>query len=383
MLASRRQIQSDLTRFIRINSLYGFMLYAVDVAMYVVFIYGVLFLPELWMKVIASILAGFKVANLATIAHDAAHNSLTRSRGLNKFIAVTALLPGLMNYRLWVYNHHQLHHPLTNIDFSDQGPPDNYTPYSKEEFDALSPWEQFLQRLYRYPSIFVFGLYFIKERWSQVMFFPRDHMPENVQASAWRHFVLVMFFFTCLITLLVAAPAYSETGAITAFILGFAVPFYVFQSLIGFTVYVQHTHKKVAWFKTSNDRGDQQRDRRQEFISVQLAFPKWLVPFMQMHHAYDHGAHHVCPAIPCYRLEAAQERLNELLGDYAITQEFSFSWLYNTMRKCKLYDYDNHRWLDFEGNVTSGPTLVLDRYNQDRKAEKGVFSKEKMLRSAA
>jgi omega-6 fatty acid desaturase (delta-12 desaturase) len=78
---------------------------------------------------------------------------------------------------------------------------------------------------------------------------------------------------------------------------------------------------------------------------------------MQMHHAYDHGAHHVCPSIPCYMLERAQSRLNELLGNRAVIQIFSLTWLITTMRTCKLYDYDKHRWLDFNGKPANGRIL--------------------------
>ena len=155
------------------------------------------------------------------------------------------------------------------------------------------------------------------------------------------------------VALLLFAPAYSNTGSATAIVLGFILPFYIFQSLFAFTVYVQHTHEKVAWYKLPPDR---EGNGRQEFISVNLVFPDWLR--LLMHDVYTHPVHHVCPAIPCYQLREAQEHLSKLLDGRGVTQQFSFSWLFETMRICQLYDYQNHHWLDFDGNPTSGSTLV-------------------------
>lgn len=351
MLPSHREIQTELRKFIRINTFHGLMLYAIDMGLYVLCIYGVLFLPEIWMKAVAGTIAGFKIANLATIAHDAAHNSLTKSRWLNKYLAITSFLPGLFNYELWLYDHHRLHHSRTNEDF-----PDSYTPMSKAQYDAASPLRKWKERLYRKPSFVYFGLYYIVERWSKVKLFPTRHMPRKIHAPAWRHFALITTFATGFLALLACAPLYSETGSVTAIVLGFVVPFYIFQTLFAFTVYVQHTHPDVAWFDTPPDRSNGQG--RQEYISVHLEFPKWLK--LLVHNVYDHGAHHVCPAIPCYELHRAQKRLNELLGDYAVSDRFTFEWLFNTMRTCRLYDYVNHCWLDYDGTALTASTLVVD-----------------------
>jgi omega-6 fatty acid desaturase (delta-12 desaturase) len=360
---TQREILSEMKKYIRVSSAHGALLFVTDVLMYVVLIYGVLYLPLLWMKCIASIAAGFKISNLVTIAHDAAHNSLTKSRLLNKFIAVTSLLPGLMNYRLWVYNHHQLHHPLTNIRYPGEIPLDNYMPYSKQEYDALSRFDQFKERFYRMPTFLGFGFYFCIERWFGVMLFPRWHMPHAVHASSWRHFSLILAYCVTYGGLLILVSLHNVMDPLLALVLGLVTPFFVFQCLLGFTVYVQHTHERVPWYKESAAGGKSSRAyRRQEQVSVHLTFPKWVVPLMQMHHAYDHGAHHVCPAIPCYQLGPAQERLNEMLGDKAVRQKFSVRWLIKTMNRCKLYDYENHRWLDFDGKPTTLPQVPNIEY---------------------
>jgi omega-6 fatty acid desaturase (delta-12 desaturase) len=44
--------------------------------------------------------------------------------------------------------------------------------------------------------------------------------------------------------------------------------------------------------------------------------------------------------------------LNDLVGDAAIVEPFSIRWLRETLRSCRLYDYETHRWLDFDGRPT-------------------------------
>ncbi len=126
------------------------------------------------------------------------------------------------------------------------------------------------------------------------------------------------------------------------------------MTLMSVTLYVQHTHPRVPWFR---GRVDRSTVAPQEAISVHLKFPAPLSWFM--HHVYDHAAHHIHPGIPCYLLPEAQARLNGLVGDRAISDTFSLSWLFSVMTRCKLYDFENHRWTDFEGRPTTGKTVVL------------------------
>ena len=351
MSSNYKEVQLELRKFIRINTARGFFIYASDIILYVVSIYAVLMLPELWMKLLASVFAGFKISNLSVIAHDAAHNSLTKSKRLNKFIAITSLLPCLFNYRLWLYDHNYIHHTKTN----EENFPDSYTPMSKEKYKSSSPFKKWKERLYRKPSVLYFGLYYIMERWVKAKFYPRKNTPAKFKKRAWKYFAVLMLYFFTFMSILVIAPLYSPTSTFTAIILGFVLPFYIFQSVYALAVYVQHTHPDVIWFNKTPNR---KTLGRQEFISVQAKFPDWFDIFA--HNIFDHGAHHACPAIPCYQLGAAQDKLNEMLGDNALTYTFSISKLFEIMRACKLYDYENYCWLDFDGNRTTQPILPED-----------------------
>jgi omega-6 fatty acid desaturase (delta-12 desaturase) len=73
----------------------------------------------------------------------------------------------------------------------------------------------------------------------------------------------------------------------------------------------------------------------------------------------EHTAHHVDMGVPLYRLEKAQAKLEELLPGRIIRQEFSWRWYFETAALCKLYDFENKCWLDFDGNKTAESVRVV------------------------
>ena len=326
--------------------------FLIDYGLYLSAIAGVLFVPWLAVKILLSIFAGVKIANLGTLAHDAAHGNLFRRPWQNRLAGVLGFLPGLYNYQLWVYDHHYVHHPFNNGRHRD-----SWTPLSKAEYDALPRLRRWREHLYRMPFGLGFAPYYIIERWWVVRFFPRAALlPARFLAPAWRYFVILAVYLAGFLTLLACAPFYSSTGAVTALILGFVVPFYVWQTLFSFTVFVHHTHPDIPWFDGAVDRKE---TVPMEQISLHLAFPRWFAVFI--HHICEHPAHHVMPRIPYHQLYAAQQRLNGISPGLAVYQRFSFAWLNDTLRRCKLYDYERNGWVGYDGRPTAaspvGPAL--------------------------
>ncbi|MES2069221.1 MAG: fatty acid desaturase [Pseudomonadota bacterium] len=332
----------------------GLTIFCADFALFFAALAGVLFLPSLALKIVASIVAGVKLANLAAIAHEAAHNSLTPSRRLNWWISVLSFMPCLFNYRLWVYDHHSLHHPHTNGEHVD-----SFQPLSKAAYDALSPLQQRWYRFTRSGNPLAFGTYYILQRWSQVKFMPGAFLPQAHRTSAWKHTAFVAGYFALMMAALVAAPLYAPISSLNAVLLGFVLPFFLFQSVLAASLYINHTHPDIPWFDQSSAL---QAKVQPEYMTVHLRFPKWFATLV--HHFYEHPAHHAYPAIPCYQLWAAQARMNQMLGARAVVVDFSLAALAEIFNKCKLYDYENHCWLSFEGTPTT-PTCRLILENQD------------------
>jgi len=342
----RADLQRALREFTQPSLFWGTALALADLGQYAAAIAGVLWLPPLWAKIACSTFAGLKIANLATLGHDAAHGSLTPSAALNRILGIIVFMPGLTNWALWIHEHHRRHHPYTNGELVD-----TYTPLSRSEYEALPRWRRALKRLHRNPLGLGFAPYYMAERWWEVKLLPRASVPAKYHAGAWGHFALLMVYLAAFLGLLAAAPLYSGTGSVTALVLGFAVPFYVWMELMSGSLYFQHTDPGIPWVKSEADR----RRIPVEALTLHLSFPLWFSRYM--HHVYDHSAHHVQPAIPCYRLHEAQLVLNRLARDHVVSRRFTFGLFWDTLRRCKLYDYERHLWTDFEGHPTTEPIL--------------------------
>jgi len=295
--------------------------------------------------------AGFKLSALKTLGHDAAHGCLVKGKRLNWLLGVIVYAPCLYNYRMWVYDHHVRHHPHTNGPIKD-----TYTPFTKAEYDAMPKWRQSLERLYRGPTVIGWALYYLVERWWDMKVFPRSHMPEQHRKAAWPHFFFLLAYAVVFLGALAAAPLFTPMGSMQAIVLGAVYPFMVFMAVTGWGLYLQHTHPDVAWLRGTDEDNKVFYDRG-ELLAVHWKMPGWFGRLT--HDVMDHPVHHLHPRVPCYRLKAAQARLNELLGEHAVVEKFTLRSFFDTLRRCKLYDFDNHRWLDFDGKPTSGTARMF------------------------
>ena len=296
-----------------------------------------------------SLWSGLFIGKLFTIGHDCCHQSYTPYRTLNTWLARIALLPPLHSASLWTLSHNHIHHRYTNL----KGGEYVWEPWSPEEYAVASPFRRWLYRVYR-SSIGPLPYYLI-EMWGKKLFLPIA--PEA--RREWRKHVFDTGF------LLVAYPAFvagllwvGTTLApdrplwLTA-VLGWILPFLVWNWLMGFVIYAHHTHPEVAWF---DNREEWTFHRSQVLSTVHAKLPQPL-DFLS-NNIMEHTAHHVMPAIPLYRLKDAQAKLRRL---FPAVRFVRLSQSYGAIVKaCKLFDFKRRRWVDFEGSPT-GPVIPLDR----------------------
>lgn len=341
-LPHRKVLRGWLLPLAQRVTLRAFALLAFDYALLASALAGTVMLAPWWAKLLCGLAAGFVIGRLFIIGHDACHQSLTPHRRLNKWLGRIAFLPSITPYSLWDAGHNVVHHGFTNL----KGVDFVWAPATPAEYAAMSPLQRLLDRVYR--SGWAPGLYYGVEIWWKKMFFPNpSEMPSRRPAFLWDN-LLVAAYAAAWAGGLVAAALATGQSVTLILVMGLVVPFAFWCSMIGFVVYVHHTHPRVSWH---DDRAAWQK--AQPFVSttVHLTFP-WRIGAV-MHHIMEHTAHHVDMSIPLYRLEKAQARLEELLPGRIVVQPFSWGWYFDTARRCKLYDFGRACWTDYAGRATS------------------------------
>jgi len=200
---------------------------------------------------------------------------------------------------------------------------------------------RWLQRSYRTP--WGVGLYYTIELWWKKLFFPskrhvgvrrREHLLDNLLVSGYLGLLIGV----------VSLIAASATTALVNLFFAVMLPAVLWNWIVGFTVFVHHTHPSVRWFKSRKDWTFQQG---QIESTVHVRFPNWWTS--ALHNIYEHTAHHMDVNIPCYRLAAAQCFAERHFGEHIVIQNFTWTFFLRTLQECKLHDYDSHRWLRFDG----------------------------------
>lgn len=302
---------------------------------------------NLTLKAVGSLLMTAGIVRLFMIGHDACHGSYFGSKILNGIVGRVAFLPSLTTFSLWAVGHNVAHHGFNNLKGRDQV----WTPYSKQEFDSLPRHRRVLERIYR--SGLGWGLYYFLEMWWRKLYFPSRRQIGSSRANYKLDSVLVTAGAALWITLVALVAHYTDQSFWVLAALAIVVPFMLWNIAIGFVVYVHHTHPAIAWY---HKRQEWQRSRAYLTSTVAVQFPFRLDRLL--HNIMEHNAHHQNPRIPMFALREAQRELRERTSETLKTYRLSWRSYRDCVRRCKLYDYHNHAWLDWRGTVTA--RVVVD-----------------------
>lgn len=338
---TRKQLRIALAPLVKRSTPLAIALLIQDIALFSATLAGALLLTNPILKMLSGLGCGFVIGRLFIIGHDACHQSYTEHRGLNRWIGRIAFLPSLTPYSLWEVGHNVVHHGYTNLRGFDMV----WAPKSDEEYASMSGWRRGLERVYR--SGWAPWLYYLIEMWWLRMFFPSArYMP-----SRRRVFLLDCALASAAGVVWIGGVIWTgaATGQSLAWLLfcAFAVPFIFWNGMIGFVVYVHHTHTAISWY---SDKASWTASNPAVSTTVHLTFRHGFG--MLMHHIMEHTAHHLDMSIPLYRLKRAQAKLEQMLPGRIVVQAFSWRWYFDTARRCKLYDFTAQRWLDFSGRPT-------------------------------
>ncbi|MEY2684591.1 MAG: hypothetical protein RJA09_1735 [Pseudomonadota bacterium] len=338
----RKVIRGWLAPLVARRTATGVLLLLLDWVVFAALLSGTVVWAPWWAKLLCGAAAGFMIGRLFIIGHDACHQSYTPHRGLNRLLGRIAMVPSLTPYSLWEVGHNVVHHGYTNL----KGVDFVWAPLTKAEFEALSPTRRWLERVYR--SGWGPALYYLIEMWWLRMFFPRKaYLGARRAVFTWDGVFVSVVAALWVAGLVWAARATGQSVGLLVGT-GFVLPFLFWNAMIGFVVYVHHTHTAVQWH---DDK--QAWAKAAPFVSttVHLTFP-WRIGGL-LHHIMEHTAHHVDMSVPLYRLKKAQQKLEDMLPGRIIIQRFSWRWYFETARRCKLYDFTRRCWTDFHGTPTS------------------------------
>ena len=344
-----KALRQAVSQYAKPSNQQALFLFVMDISLYGLAIAGTIFLENMMLRVACALFAGLRIGTLFLIAHDSGHDSYTSSRLMNKIIGRIAFLPSFHNFSLWLIAHNRSHHQSPNVKGLN-----SWSPMSKAEYDSLPRWRQVLESIYRTPM--GISLNYTIERWWKDKFYPYNRVVENHKnLSYWSDFALVVAYIIGFTAILVySGLTLSHTNPAEVLLLAMVIPFFFGNFLIGLTIYQHHTHETIPWFSSVEEfraYGDQKD------VTIHVKFPDWYNVISN--NSMIHTAHHIDPRIPLYNLAKAQEVLYELEGDDIINMDFSLFRFMDTMKNCKLYDYENHVWTDFNGNPTSDRTVFV------------------------
>jgi len=324
-------------------------LVAVDTVAYAICFGALLLVPDVVAKLALGTLLAVITGRLFVLGHDACHGSFTPHKRLNDAIARLTFLPSLTPLERWRLGHNQTHHAYTNrrgLDFV-------WAPFSPREWRALSPPRRLLERVYR--SAAGHGPYYFVAIWCGYLLVPRGARAPYRPAHALD--VLLLFFTTAAVAGVVVETAWrTGQNPVLLVLIAMTWPFVVWNAQMGFAIYHHHTDPAIRWYRGSEPApGDLQLDATQHVV-----FPGAVNALF--HNIFEHAAHHADPLIPLYHLPAAQATLRDAFGAAVRAKRWTPSGFLDTVRRCKLYDFDAGCWTDFRGVRTSPIDHRLSAY---------------------
>ncbi len=323
----------------------GLLVVAVAGVLYLGSFLGSFFMPWPGLRLTCLILGPVAIGMLFVIGHDAAHNSLTPVGWLNRILGRLVMLPAYHPYTSWSHAHNTLHHGWTNF----KGRHPDFAPFSKEEYDRLPIWRRWLERFYRSPV--GIGPCYMLDFYRRFLLFPsrRHRSPYTL----WFHLdrALVLAFLVGQLGLAWVLAGMVDGAVLPRpvyTVLSVLVPWTTWIWFMGFVSFLQHTHPRMAWY---NDEAEWSFYHVQLKSTAHVVFP-WPIERL-LNNIMDHPAHHLDSQIPLYNLPQSQKLLEETTPEHAVVIRWT-PWEYlRICRSCKLYDFEQHCWTDFNGVPTT------------------------------
>jgi omega-6 fatty acid desaturase (delta-12 desaturase) len=220
---------------------------------------------------------------------------------------------------------------------------------STDEYGNASRLRRGLERIYRGPLGPL--IYYYLEFWIHRVLLPiapevrgewKRHLPDSL-------FAIGGFLVTVIAIGALGRAFNPERPLWLVLAVGWVLPFAVWNYLMAFTIYLNHTHPSIPWFR---DEASWKRHRGVQADTASVVMPIDIAPLYTK--VMSHTAHHVRPSVPVYALVQAETELkaheHNLLEYRLGLKQYRL-----ILRTCKLFDFERMCWTDFKGRPTSWP----------------------------
>lgn len=322
----------------------GLSYFGRDMAIYAAALFALAWTDDLLLLPLLWLLAALGISALFVVGHDAAHEALFRTPRLCYLVGQAAFLPSLHAYGAWVEGHNRIHHGHTgcrDVDFV-------WHPLTPEQYDALPRRGRLLHRVEW--SAWGAGLYYARAVWWKKMM--RAAVPRRRERATRRDRFVVLGFFALLGAglLYVGYARYGNVaGAAWTWVKVFAIPWLLWNQIVGAVVYLHHTGPDSRWFP----RDGWKREDPHVDGTVSYRLPRWLNYFW--HNIFLHVPHHLAPRVPFYHLPEASRALAASGRCAATVRRIRLRDYVAITRTCKVYDFERGLWLNYRGKPARVP----------------------------
>jgi omega-6 fatty acid desaturase (delta-12 desaturase) len=213
-------------------------------------------------------------------------------------------------------------------------------PLTPEQYAELPRWKKLRHRLEW--SCLGSGAYYTRDVWwsKMIVFDPPAKWKAKIRRDR-----LFVFGFLLLAGLGLGWLGWATYGSVVGSIWMITklliVPFLLFQWTIGWVVHLHHIDPDIQWYK----RREWNKFRGQMEGTTVLYTPAWLDFFL--HRIFIHVPHHVDMRIPFYHLREASDAIIETFPGVVEERKLSLRDYLRNTKQCKLYDFDEARWLTY------------------------------------
>ena len=270
-----------------------------------------------------SLVGGGLVVRLFIILHDCAHGSFFRSHTANQYVGRILGVLTLTPYLLW-RRHHLVHHATSgNLDRRGFGDIDTLT---VREYLDRSWFSRLCYRLTRNPLVFL-------TLGPSYTFLLKHRLPLGMPRAWKKEWMSVLWNNIALAAVVTLMASIFGLGTF----LSIQIPLFLVSSTAGIWLfYVQHQFADAYW----------QKDEDWDFAaaclqgSSYLDLPRvlrWFTGNIGIHHI-----HHLCSAIPNYRLQECLDEVQGLPPPHRLT-----FWTSLRCARLSLWDEDSEKLVGF------------------------------------